>query len=129
MDIRYVLSFFRSGGHTNLSGTGKIFEYFPPGGILCRTTAVALINHDEVEKVGREFTEKFLAILLTSNRLIEGEVNLIGWIQSPDDWEGGVGLSVTSCHNQKNAVLSPGDCFDSPVDSDTLVVTRFLAAS
>ncbi len=83
MDIRYILSFFRSGGHTNLSGTGKVFEYFPPGGILCRTTAMALINHDEVEKVGREFTEKFLLVLGTGNGLIEGEVNFIGCIDPP----------------------------------------------
>jgi hypothetical protein len=44
---------------------------------------VALINHDEVEKVGREFTEKFLSVLGTGNGLIEGEVNFIGCIDTP----------------------------------------------
>jgi hypothetical protein len=49
--------------------------------------------------------------------------------QSPDNLESSIGLPGSGCHNQKDAVPALGNCFDGPVDGDTLVVTRLLAAS
>ena len=30
----------------------ELFENLPPGGILSRTTAVAFVDHNQVEKIG-----------------------------------------------------------------------------
>jgi hypothetical protein len=53
-----------------------------PGRIRVRAVAVALVDHDEVEEAGGEFTEELLALLRAGDGLIEAEVNLVGGIDA-----------------------------------------------
>ena len=47
----YIVISLRSGGETEMDSTGKIFQYFSPIPILSRTSAVTLIDDDEIEKI------------------------------------------------------------------------------
>ena len=47
-----------------------------------------------------------------------------GFPKAMDDLECRVGFARTRCHNKQNAVLPAGNCVNSTVDGDTLIVAR-----
>ena len=79
-DIGYLFRFLRRSSHTDLRGTVEVFEYSAPTGILLGAATVTLINDDEVEEIRLKCTER-LFVLITSQLLIEGQIQLIGAIQ------------------------------------------------
>ena len=79
-DIGYLFRFLRRSSHTDLRGTVEVFEYSAPTGILLGAATVTLINDDEVEEIRLKCTER-LFVLITSQLLIEGQVQFIGAVQ------------------------------------------------
>ena len=61
----------------------KYVEDFPPGRILGRAAAMALVDHDQVEEAGRELAEQLLPLLRAGDRLIEAEIDLEGGVDPP----------------------------------------------
>ena len=53
MDVRNVFGFLGRGGQSDLRGRREVFENLPPGRILGRAAAMALVDHDEIEEAGR----------------------------------------------------------------------------
>src|SRR6202034_4743636 len=63
VDVRDILGFLRRGGESDLGGAREIIENLFPRRIVGRAATMALVNDNEIEKAGREFPEKFLALL------------------------------------------------------------------
>ena len=81
-DVGDVLGLLRRGGQADLRGRGEVFEDFPPGRILGRAAAMALVDHDQVEESGRELAEELLPFLRAGDRLIEAEIDLVGGVDA-----------------------------------------------
>ena len=79
-DIGYLFRFLRRSSHTDLRGTVEVFENPAPTGILLGAATVTLINDDKVEEIRLKCTER-LFVLITSQLLIEGQVQFIGAVQ------------------------------------------------
>ena len=79
-DIGYLFCFLGCSSHTDLRGAVEIFEYPAPTGVLLGAATVTLINDDEVEEIRLKCTER-LFVLITSQLLIEGQVQFIGAVQ------------------------------------------------
>ncbi len=60
----------------------EVFEDFPPGGVLGRAAAVALVDDDEVEEVRREFAKELLALFRAGDGLIEAEIDFVGSVDA-----------------------------------------------
>ena len=81
-DVGDVFGFLRRGGQADLRRAGEIVEDFPPGRILGRAAAMALVDHDQVEEAGRELAEQLLPLLRAGDRLIEAEIDLVGGVDA-----------------------------------------------
>ncbi len=57
-------------------------------------------------------------------RQIEDALNQAGLEESPDDLEGGIGLSGTGCHHEKQTFLTGAERFEHGIDGLTLIVAR-----
>ena len=82
MDVGNVSRFPGGGGQPDLRGGAEVFEDFPPGRILSGAAAVALVDHDEVEEVGRELAEELLVLFGAGDGLIEAEIDLVGGVDA-----------------------------------------------
>ncbi len=82
VDVGDVLRLLRRGGQADLGGGGEVVEDLPPRGVLGGAAAVALVDDDEVEEVGRELAEELLAILRAGDGLVEREVDLVGGVDA-----------------------------------------------
>ena len=79
-DVGGVFRFLRSGSEADLDRSIKVVEDFPPCGIFGGAATVALIDNDEVKEVSGDAFEDFILLVGTGERLIEAEVDLVGWI-------------------------------------------------
>ena len=77
MNVGYVLGFLRRGREPDLGSAGEIIENLSPRRIVGGAATMALVNDDQIEKAGREFPEKFLALLRPRDGLIQAQINLI----------------------------------------------------
>ena len=84
----------------------KVVENLPPGGIFRRAAAMTFVDDDEIEEVGREFAEEFLAFLRAGDGLIEAEINLVGGVDAPCFLSTAVGSSTT-LPSSRSMVLEP----------------------
>jgi len=66
----------RRGGHPELDRRLEVLQDDPPGTLVPRAPAVALVHDDEVEEVGREGPEEPHAALVLGERLVDPEVHL-----------------------------------------------------
>ena len=82
VDVGDVFGFLRRGGQADLGGAGEVVEDLPPGGILGRAAAVALVDHDQVEEAGRELAEELLPFLRAGDGLVEAEIDLVGLVDA-----------------------------------------------
>ena len=58
----------------------EVVEDLAPGRILGGAAAVALVDHDQVEEVGRELSVDVPELLGAGDALVEGEVDLVGLV-------------------------------------------------
>src|SRR5262249_3643934 len=66
----------RGGSHAELIGWLEILEDLTPVALVPGATAVALVDDDEVEEVGRVFLVKPRSDLVLGSRLLEGKVHV-----------------------------------------------------
>ncbi len=66
----------RRGRHAELVGRLEVFEDLAPGAVIARAAAMALVDDDQVEEIGRDMLEKAGAALVLGERLIDGEIHL-----------------------------------------------------
>ena len=66
----------RRGGHAELSRLGEVFEDRAPARVVARAPAMALVDDDQVEVVGRVVAEDPEAVAGVGERLVEREVDL-----------------------------------------------------
>ena len=83
IDVGDVFGFLRRGGETDLRGAGEVLEDLSPGRIVGRAAAMALVDDDQVEEVGRELSIELLPVLRARDRLIEPEIDLEGSVDPP----------------------------------------------
>ena len=82
MDVGDVFGLLRRSGEADLGGGGEVFKDLPPGGILGRAAAVALVDDDQVEEIRGELPVELLPFLGAGDGLVEGEVNLVGGVDA-----------------------------------------------
>ena len=68
--------FLRRRGQADLRCRGKVVEHLAPSGIIGGAAAVALVDDDQVEEVGRELLVDVLLFLGAGDSLVEAEVDL-----------------------------------------------------
>ena len=66
----------RRGRHSELHGRAEVLEDLAPVALLPRAAAVALVDDDEVEEVGRELAVQARTDLVVGDRLVGREVHL-----------------------------------------------------
>ena len=66
----------RRGGHAELVGGLEVLEDLAPVALVAGAAAVALVDDDQVEEVGREFPVQAGAALVLGDGLVDGEVHL-----------------------------------------------------
>jgi hypothetical protein len=54
VDVGDVLRFLGRGGQADLGGAGEVVEDLAPGGVFGGAAAMAFVDDDQVEEVGRE---------------------------------------------------------------------------
>lgn len=82
-DVGGVFGFPWSGGQTDLNSSGEVFEDFSPCGVLRGASAMALVDDDQVEEVGRNTLKDFVFFIGPGEGLVETEVNLVGGVDLP----------------------------------------------
>ena len=75
-DVGNVLGFLGRGGEADLRGRGEVFQHLAPRGVIGGAAAVALVDDDQVEEVGRELLVDVLLLLGAGDGLVEAEVDL-----------------------------------------------------
>ncbi|OIQ81565.1 hypothetical protein GALL_366570 [mine drainage metagenome] len=63
-----------------MNGVGKVIQNFAPRRILGGTAAMALIDHNQIEKVPRNCFVYLVVFIRTGERLIEAQVDFVRWI-------------------------------------------------
>ena len=76
LDVGDVLRLLGRGGQADLRGGREVFEDLAPRGIVGGAAAVALVDDDQVEEVGRELLVDVLLFLGAGDRLVEAQVDL-----------------------------------------------------
>ena len=71
LDVRDVLGFLRRGGQADLRGRREVVEDLAPGGVVGGAAAMALVDDDQVEEVGRELLVDVLLFLGAGDGLVE----------------------------------------------------------
>ena len=66
----------RRRGHADLEGGLEVFEDLAPVALVAGAAAVALVDDDQVEEVGRVLAVEARAALVLGDRLVDGEVHL-----------------------------------------------------
>ena len=82
IDVGDVFGFFRCRGQADLGGAGEPGEDLAPGRVLGGAAAMALVDDDQVEELGRELLEQLLALVRPGDRLIKAEVDFVGRIDA-----------------------------------------------
>ena len=77
-DVRLIARFLRCGCHTQLDGVGEVLENLAPVAVVLRTSAMTLIDDDQVEELRLEQLAIVLLAALPNHLLIECEINLVG---------------------------------------------------
>ena len=80
VDVGDVLVSLRRGGQADLRGGGEVLENLSPGGVFGGAAAVALVDDDQVEEVGRELLVDVAGLLGAGDGLVEGEVDFVGLV-------------------------------------------------
>ena len=80
IDVRDRPGFLRRRGQADLGGGGEILEDLSPGGVLRGASAMALVDDDQVEEVGRELLVDVAGLLGAGDGLVERQVDLVGLV-------------------------------------------------
>ena len=81
IDVRDVFRLLRRRGHADLNRAREIIENFAPLRVVGGAAAMALVDHDQVEELGRERLERLVGLLAAGDRLIEREMDFVGRIE------------------------------------------------
>ena len=81
VDVGDLAGLLGGGGEADLGGGVEIFEDLAPGGVNRGAAPVALVDHDQIEELGRELFVDVLFLLGAADRLVEGEVDLEGLVR------------------------------------------------
>ncbi len=71
VDVGDVLGLLGRGGEADLRGGGEVVEDLAPGGVVGGAAAVAFVDDDQVEEVGRELLVDVLLFLGAGDGLVE----------------------------------------------------------
>ena len=71
VDVGDVFGFLGRGGQADLRGGREVVEHLAPGGVVGGAAAVALVDDDQVEEVGRELLVDVLLFLGAGDGLVE----------------------------------------------------------
>ena len=82
-EVGNVFGFLGRGGHAEMDGAGEVIEDFTPCRIFGGAATMALVDNDQVEKIGRDISEYFIFFGWAGDGLIERQVNFIGRIDFP----------------------------------------------
>src|SRR5207249_7748051 len=80
IDVGNIFRFLRRGGQANVGGTGKLFEDLAPVGVLGGAAAMAFIDDNKVEEIGREFPVRIGGLFVAGNALIKRHIDLVGLV-------------------------------------------------
>src|SRR3546814_4633061 len=76
-DIGGVLRFLGGGGQADLGRIGKVLQDFAPSAVLCCTSTLAFVDHDQVEEARRDLLVELLPFLRASQRLEQANIHLV----------------------------------------------------
>ena len=80
VDVAHVLGLFGRSCHAQLNRAREVVEHLPPRGVGSGAAPVALVYDDEVEELGVELSEYFLAVF-GHELLVEREVDFVGGVE------------------------------------------------
>jgi hypothetical protein len=63
VDVGDVLGLLGRGGQADLRGGAEVVEDLAPGGVFGGAAAVALVDDDQVEEVGRQLAKELLPVV------------------------------------------------------------------
>jgi hypothetical protein len=77
VDVGDVLGFLGRGGQADLGGAVEVVQDLAPGRVFGGAAAVALVDDDQVEEVGRELAEELLPLFRAGDRLVQAQIDLV----------------------------------------------------
>ena len=84
VDVGCLFGFFGCGGQADLGGTAEVVQDVAPSRVFVGTAPVALVNDDEIKKIGAELPKDIIgtgfAAALAGNGLVQAQVHLIRFI-------------------------------------------------